>query len=93
MHRPNYSHMNLPPELYDAVCERIDQGFADSYLTGAELMGRKLIPRTYTAWRRMQDTSAFRDLLKEAGIELIQPVLWPGKDGKALSHKEIYSVH
>lgn len=93
MHKPSYSHMTIPVELYDAVCERIDQGFADSYLTGAELVGRKLTPRTYTAWCRMRDTSAFRQFLKEAGIELVQPDLWPGRDGKALSHKEIYSIH
>jgi hypothetical protein len=93
MHKPSYSHMTLPLELYDAVCERIDQGFADSYLTGAELVGRRLTPRTHTAWRRMRDTAAFRDLLKEAKLELVEPDPFPGRDGRRLSHKEIYSVH
>lgn len=93
MHQPNFSHMNLPIELYDAVCERIDQTFADSYLTGAELVGRKLTPRTLIAYDKMRDSSAFKDFLKEAKIELVRPTPWPGPDGKRLSHKEIRQLH
>lgn len=81
--------MTLDLMFYDAVCEAVNQDFADSYLTGAELVGRRLTPRTATGYQKMRDVRAFMDLLKAANIELVQPSPWPGPDGRRLSHREI----
>lgn len=74
MRQPTFSPMTLPLELYDAVCERVDQAFADSYLTGATLANRKLTPRTLTAYGKMRDSFEFKKLLSDAGIELVKPL-------------------
>lgn len=81
--------LTVPQEFYDAVCERIDQPFADSYLFGARLASKKLHPRTRTGFDKMRDRSDFGRLLKELGIELVKPELWPG-DGTRISHKDLY---
>lgn len=74
MPKPTFSPMTLDQALYDAVCDRISQEFADSYLTGAVMVARKLTPRTLTAYDKMRDSMAFRKFLEEAGIELIRPL-------------------
>jgi hypothetical protein len=91
MPQPTYNHMTMPQELYDAVCDAVSQGFADSYLTGAVLFGKKLTPRTLTAWQKMSDSYAFKMLLKNAGIELVKPLPFH-LQAAPLSHKEIYRV-
>ncbi len=91
MPRPTFSPMTLPAELYDAVSARIGQEFADSYLTGAVLDGRKLIPRTQTGYGRMRDTSAFMALLREVGIDLVKPEPLH-KQAAPISHQEIWKA-
>ena len=91
MPRPTFSPMTLPHEVYDAVANRISQEFADSYLTGAVLDGRKLTPRTQTGYGRMRDTSAFMAMLREVGIELVKPEQIH-KQAAPISHKEIWKA-
>lgn len=91
MHKPTFSPMTLPVELYDAVCERIGQEFADSYLTGATLEARKLTPRTLTAYEKMRDVVEFRKFLAEVQIELIKPLPFH-KQAAPLSHEHIHRV-
>lgn len=85
--------MTLELAFYNAVCDRVNQDFADSYLTGAELNGRRLTPRTLTAYHKLRDVKAFRDLLAKTGIEMVEPTPWPGPDGRRLSHREISPMY
>jgi hypothetical protein len=93
VHRPTFSPMTLPVELYDAVCERISQEFADSYLTGAVLVGRKLTPRTLTAYDKMRDVFEFRQFLAETQLELAKPLAIQNQAAPILSehiHKVLH---
>jgi hypothetical protein len=89
--KPTFSHMEIPEPLYDAVCERIDQAFADSYLTGAKFVGRTLTPRTLTAYGKMRDSVTFRKFLAEFSIELVRPLPFHQQE-HPISHKEIYRM-
>lgn len=91
MPRPTYQPMTITQALYDAVCERVSQEFADSYLTGATLIDRKLTPRTVTAWQTMRDSFVFRKFLKDVGIELVRPLRFQ-EQAAGISHKEIFRV-
>lgn len=74
--------LTVPQALYDAVCEAVDQPFADSYLFGATLDGTKLTPRTAIGFDRMMDRADFRELLKSLGLHLEKPTPWPGRPGE-----------
>lgn len=87
--RQSTYRLTVPQDLYDAVCAGAEQTFADSYLFGAKLDGRKLWPRTRTGYEKMRDRSDFMGLLRKLDITLEQPPLWPG-DGTRLSHKDIF---
>ncbi len=93
MKKPRFHPMTLEIAFYNAVCDCVNQDFADSYLTGAELSGRRLTPRTLTAYHKMRDVKAFRDLLGKTGIELVEPTPWPGLDGNRLSHRQISEAY
>lgn len=80
-------HLTVSQDLYDATCEVADQPFADSYLFGATQRADKLTPRTVTAFLKMQDNRAFRDLLKHLGVTLVRPDPFPGA-GDRLTHNQ-----
>lgn len=80
--------LTVPQSLYDAVVKACEQGFADSYLFGALLIGNRLEPRTLTGWRKMRDRKDFMDLIKDLKIELVKPTPYPG-DGNRMSASEL----
>lgn len=88
MPRSTY-RLSVPQELYDSVCEAVDQDFADAYLFGAMLIARKLTPRTLTGWHKMRDRHEFVALLKKLGLELVRPAPWKA-DGSRPSHRDCY---
>lgn len=89
MPTPRFQPITIQRALYDAVCEAVNQDFADSYLTGAEMNGRKLTPRTLTGYQKMRDVRAFMDMLEKANIELVRPTPWPGTEGNTLRAQRI----
>ncbi len=70
--------LTVPQDLYDAVCEDVEQPFADSYLYGAKLSGTRLTPRTVTAYHKMRDRRDFMSLLVRLSIFLEKPTPFPG---------------
>lgn len=79
--------LTVPESLYDAVCQGVDQPFADSYLTGASLTGTTLTPRTLVGYHKMRDRADFRALLTGLGMTLARPTPYPG-EGDRLSAKD-----
>lgn len=74
MGRPQSQYrLTVPESLWLATYDACGPDFADSYLYGASLVGSALTPRTLTAFRRMRETRDFTNLLKELGINLVQP--------------------
>lgn len=87
---PTFQPMDIPIELYQAVCARMSQEFADSYLTGAKLEAGRLTARTQTAHAKMSDSFDFRRLLKDAGITLVRPLPFQDQPDGKVSAKMIW---
>jgi hypothetical protein len=81
--------ITVPESLYQAVCANVDQPFADSYLSGATLVGTNLFPRTVTGWERMRDRRDFIDLAKRLDIKLCKPTPFPGENGDRLTARDL----
>lgn len=80
--------LTVPQSLFDAIASKVNQEFADSYLTGASITGTVIVPRTLTGYHKMMDRWDFREALKEMGLSCAKPTPFPG-DGDRLSAKEL----
>ena len=71
---PDPLPVTVPRALHAAVATAVSAEFAASYLCGAVLVGAVLHPRTQTARKRLNDTSAAQAALNEAGVTLGQAI-------------------
>lgn len=61
-------------ELHGAMTEECGLPFADSYLSGASLVGRVLTPHTVTAWERLTGSRSAMMVLRSLEIVLKRPL-------------------
>lgn len=60
-------------EFYAAVAKATSEAFADSYLSGAEHVSGRLLPRTHIAWTRLRENSAAMRVMNQHCVKLIEP--------------------
>ena len=65
--------VSLPMEFWKEIAAACGEPYADSYLFGATLHSGKLLPRTVTAWERLNDNYQVRKILHERGVTLLKP--------------------
>lgn len=77
--------LTVSRELWDAFAETFSPEFSDSWLYGAKIVGKSLIPRTQTGYRKLKDCcfvsksknqthSAGGNILIELGLDLAKPL-------------------
>ena len=77
--------LTISRELWDAFADTFSPEFADSWLYGAKVVGKSLIPRTQTGYRKLVDccfisksksrgNSAGGNILAEFGLDLAKPL-------------------
>ncbi|WP_332657344.1 hypothetical protein [Brevundimonas sp.] len=59
--------------FYEAIARATSEPFADSYLHGATLEDGKLLPRTQTAWSRLDSSWAAKGAMRRMGVVLLKP--------------------
>lgn len=69
--KPKFPIHDIPESLWLAVAGVQSTGFADSYLYGAVLRNRQLIPRTISGYLALRDKCS--KLLEHLNIELVKP--------------------
>jgi hypothetical protein len=65
--------LTVPREFYDCIAVACGEMFADSYLSGGELHGMTLLPRTHKAWERLTENRGAMDALRRAKVVLKEP--------------------
>jgi hypothetical protein len=65
--------LTVPLSLWGQLAALVSPAFADSYLSGAQLSGDRLTPRTLTAFERLRESLPARGLLQGLGLDLIKP--------------------
>lgn len=65
--------VSVPDDLYRSVAGQAGEPFADSYLFGANIDGRKLWLRTVTGWNAVRDNYAVSKAIQDLGYEIPKP--------------------
>lgn len=65
--------VTVPDWLHLAACDLHSEPWAGSWLSGAIVTHRGLLPRTMTAYEKLKFDGEFRRILKENDIALLKP--------------------
>lgn len=74
----------VPAFLFDAMTKATSRDFAQSYLFGAEIVGRRLTPRTRIAWERLSRNPDAVDVLESLDLSLAKPELFGSPRGSTI---------
>lgn len=85
--------MTVPESLYQAVCERVGEDFAGSYMAGARLDGQYLHPRTLTGYSNMRWHRDFMALLNDLKITMVKPTPYPGEGDRMSADDLCRGIH
>lgn len=76
--------VTVPDWLHLAARDLHSEAWAGSWLSGAIVTHRGLLPRTVTAYEKLKFDGEFRRILRENNITLLKPPLFGQSDVRAL---------
>lgn len=65
--------LTVPMQVWVPFATETSPAFADSYLSGADLLGTRLTPKTVTAWMRLRESFGAKKALAGLGLTLAKP--------------------
>jgi hypothetical protein len=73
--------LTVPQSIWNDVCNAVSREFADSYLSGAEVIGNALLANTTLAYDRLNGSANATKAIRHAGLSLVRPPVF-GEDEK-----------
>ena len=60
-------------DLFELVESFSDKAFAGGFLNSADIVGRRIVPRTETRWGMLRERPKMMEALRQAGWDVIRP--------------------
>jgi hypothetical protein len=84
--------LTVPQSIWNDVCTAVSREFADSYLSGAEVIGRVLLPHTVTAYGRLDGSVKATKAIRSAGLRLVCPPPFGEDESRAEFRRSIVAA-
>ena len=72
--------LTVPRKVWDAMANDVRPTFADSYLSGARVVGERITPHTMTAYLALTANKWAMKSLVDVGLQLIKPLRYGHPD-------------